>query len=254
MLLLISGVAFFDCIGQSTERHFTQKELPAKCFIYLMNGEIYNGIVYTDNGKQITAALTNGTNARYDYIDILKFHKESSGISASGDSRFHYNKGFFAHFVVALNSFSDNATVVTQLTIGTRLNKRISVGGGYSVDGYEIDFSQIALRQFNILALYGYGRYNITSGRLRTYGFTRIGWGLSLDNFREDYEGGISLSGGVGIILSSKRKLRWLLELGINSQKVTGEFRGRDNNGQDIMVQFDSFLQRPLLKIGLEFQ
>ena len=264
LLLLFMGVAFF-LSAQSPDRHFGKKQLPAKSWIFLKDNSLLNAIVLKDNGEFLDVLDGEGMERKLSYADIDRFQREKGLVTPVKQGRYHYDSGFFAHYFASINISGQAFTGVSQFVAGLKLREsRFSLGLGYGFDSYHDTFGGVIDQDFIFASLSLYTRYDLTDFRTRFYLYNRVGWGIGLDEINninfgglsdDKYSGGWNVSPGVGVVFASKRRFRFIMELGMVSQWVDGNYIEIDPfTNREIDAVYDNILIRPTLKIGLEYQ
>lgn len=264
LLLLFSGVAFF-LNAQSTGKHFEKNELPAKSWIFKKDNTYLNAVVLKDNGEFLNIIDGKGKALRLSYDEIERFKREKGLVSPVSKGRFHYDSGLFAHYFASINISGQAFTGVSQFVLGHKFKKsRFSMGLGLGFDSYHDTFGDVIDQDFIFTSLSLYTRYDLTDFRARLYLYNRLGWGIGLDNIDnvnfeiesdDRYSGGWNVSPGIGVSFASKRRFRFIMELGMVSQWTEGNYVEIDPfTNREFIGFYDNVLIRPTLKIGLEYQ
>jgi len=139
---------------------------------------------------------------------------------------------------------------------GWRFNKRWSVANGI---GSEFNVSQVGgfSIETNYSSYFLYGRYYITDSRPRLFAYSRLGFGTGQTGETEtnnDNKGGIQFQGGAGLHFASRKRARFIISLGYYLQKANGTQFFLDGFGNEVKIDFDILITRPILKLGIEFR
>ena len=251
--------------AQRSNRHFQATDLPAKSWIYKTDDSIINAIILKDNGSELNILDGKGAKLSLPYSKVKGFKKENSLVSPVAKGRFHYDSGLFAHYFLSINISGQAFTGVSQVVAGYRAKKsRLAWGIGAGFDSYSDRFGDAIDQDFIFASLSLYTRYDLTNFRSRFYLYNRLGWGIGLDNITntnllipsdDNYSGGWNVSPGIGVTFASKRKFRFIMELGMVSQWVNGNYIEIDPfTNREVSAVYENILIRPTLKIGIEYQ
>jgi hypothetical protein len=142
------------------------------------------------------------------------------------------------------------------MLIGYRFNKKWTAAIGV---GSEFNSSQVGgfLIETAFAAYFLYGRYYFNDGRLRFFAYSRLGYGAGQAEDPEtniNNTGGIQWQGGGGIHFASRKNARFIISWGYYLQKTSGTQYFLDDFGNEVKVDFDMLIQRPILKLGVEFR
>lgn len=264
MLFLISGIASpFLKAQDSNKKFFKKSDLPNKSWVYEKDGEPIWAIVTKDNGTELSYIDKNGQKKKISYESIKKVKQGAGKVTHSKNGKFFYDEGFFFTIFASLN-LGGPETGTAQGIIGFKPTNRLRLGLGFGMDSFSDEFgfnrNETVFfdnnQNFFFYSLFGYGRYDFLTKGPRVYAFSRVGYGKGIDfNAWEDvFSNGANVHGGLGMCFGGRSNMRLVTEFGFAVQKVSGEFRVRDQlTNQDITSIYNSTLIRPQLKIGVQF-
>ncbi len=218
----------------------------------------YVGEVIDNDDETITMDLDSGARI---VIPRNRIRKVTTGTNKlyHPKGKFHYTKGFFFSFSVAMNPFiateQGGITEHSDLLIGWRFNKDLSLAIGFgselsstNVGGFEVD------TWFNSYFLYG--RYYLADWRHRPYTYARIGYGTGPDQEFEAGRHGGGLQGqvGVGFHFASRRKSKFNISIGYHFQKTEGGQSFLDTFGNEVDIDYNLLIREAILKFTYEFR
>ncbi|MDG2450356.1 MAG: hypothetical protein P8M34_11980 [Saprospiraceae bacterium] len=138
------------------------------------------------------------------------------------------------------------------LTLGYRLNPRFYLGiqGGKE----NILNAQPLLWQTDGIWPIGiYGRYYPLKTKLRPYVSTRVGYAFIDDKFNTMKSGGMNILPGIGIHFPSRNGLHFHISLHQYFQKTQGTSEMDIGMQNPIVINYDLWYNRSVVKIGVEF-
>ncbi len=238
------------CYGQKT----------TEVMVYCNDGSIYRGELVGEDDKTLQIVIEQDT------LNVSKVRVKA--VREAGDylfhpkGKFHDTKGFFwsmnlGFSTAGLFTEQDMTSGHFELLFGYRFNKRWTIASGL---GSELNTSQIGefLIETGFSSYFLYGRYYFTDGRPRLFAYSRLGFGAG--QAAEDAEtninnkGGIQWQAGGGIHFASRKNARFIISWGYYLQKTSGTQFFLDDFGNEVKVDFDMLIQRPILKLGIEFR
>lgn len=167
------------------------------------------------------------------------------------EGRYHFKKGFFVFASLGLSP-SNNHTSQSDIRLGWRKNKKWSHGLGFGSARVDAQISGIYLNH-RFTPVYAYSRYYLSNSGVRPYVHTSVGYGF-LENIPwQDTNGGLYFSPAFGIHLPSRGKVKWHFIISQYMQNTTGGQEFFDNRGFPVVTRYDLWLNRTVIKIGLEF-
>jgi len=247
-VLILTMVVSIDCFGQESD----------EAMIYCRDGSVYRGMIVSENSKTIRIVTIENDTLSVSQANVKK-------VKRSGDYLFHSKgkthdiNGFFWAINIGFNAAGmftgeEIGSEHFELLFGWRFNKQWSVASGI---GSEFNFNQIGgfSVQTNFSSFFLYGRYYFTDGRPRLFAYSRLGVGIGQSNETQtlDNAGGIQWQGGGGVHFASRKRARFIISLGYYMQKTNGTQFFLDGFGNEVKVDFDILITRPILKLGIEF-
>ncbi len=246
--LLILAISA-HCYGQKTS------EALVKC----RDGSVYRGKLIKEDDKVLQ--IVNSTK---DTIHVLRSRVKK--VYRSGDYLIHSNgkmhdtNGFFWGINIGFNAANlfnadDLRSEHLELLFGWRFNKRWTIGNGF---GSEFNTSEVGgfIVESTFASLFLYGRYYITDNRQRLFAYSRIGIG-TIPAEEEEINtnvGGIQWQGGLGVHFASRKRGRFIISLGYYLQKTNGIQFYLDDFGNEVKIDYDLLITRPIIKLGIEFR
>ncbi len=227
--------------------------------VYCKDGSIYKGEITAESDQTLSLVIFT-----LDTLELQKFMirriKRAEDNLLLPDGRTHPTKGLFFSAKLGLNlgsafSAEDLPSVHMELMMGHRLNRRWTVAGGLGAENNSIDVGGFVV-ETEFVSFFGYGRYYITNSRRRLFTYGRVGYGFGE---KEDNTDRITQSGGwngqigAGFHFPSRRSTTFVISLGYYVQMTNGTEIFLDSMGSEVLVDYDVFIQRPLLKVGVEF-
>jgi hypothetical protein len=231
-----------------------------EAMIYCRDGSVYRGKIIREDEEVIQIV-----DFAKDTLQIAKTRVKK--IKKSEDYLFHSNgkmhdiKGYFwsinfgfsaANIFTSENLRSEHL----EFLFGWRFNKRWSVATGI---GSEFNFSQVGgfPIETTFTSLFLYGRYYVTDYRRRLFAYSRLGVGFVPTEEIEtnvNNTGGIQWQGGGGIHFSSRKHARFIISLGYYLQKANGIQFFLDDFGNEVKIDYNLLITRPILKVGIELR
>jgi len=248
--LLILTVSV-HCYGQQS------KEVLVKC----RDGSVYRGKFIKEDKTTLQIVNSNKDTIHLFRFTVKKVYKSGDYLIHS-NGKMHDTNGFFWGINIGFNA--DNAFTADELRsehleimFGWRFNKRWTVANGI---GSEFNTSQIGgfIVESTFASLFLYGRYYFTDNRQRLFAFSRLGIGSTIasdeSQSNNNNTGGFQFQGGVGVHFSSRRKARFIISLGYYLQNTNGTQFFLDDFGNEVKIEYNILITRPIIKVGIEFR
>ena len=231
----------------------------SEAIIYCRDGSVFRGEIIQENHSGIRLVT-------FDQDTVFVAGSRVKKVLRSGDYLFHSNgrmhdtKGFFWAINLGFNAVGFfNPEVVRsehfELLFGWRFNKRWTVANGI---GGEFNSSDIGgfVVETTFSSYFLYGRYYLTDNRQRVFVHSRIGFGSGSSDENENVNnaGGMNWQGGLGVHFAARKRARFILSLGYYFQKTKGTQFFLDGFGNEVKIDFDMLITRPILKFGIEFR
>lgn len=218
------------------------------------NGSIYLGQKLSERDGLIKLRLPTS-----DTITVNRFTGatiyDSNNAVVFSDGKFFLTKGYFwsTNFGFSVNR---GETAHLDLLFGQHINPKLDLAIGF---GSEFNESRVAGFSFDsqVITLFGYGRYYITSMKPRVFAFAKLGYGFAADESTEgiprEHFGGINAKYGLGVQFASRNKSKFQLTLGHYFQKTSGQESFLDLIGNEIETEFDILIKRLVVTFGWDF-
>ena len=254
--LLRLGFAFFliltisvHCYGQKS------KEALVKC----RDGSIYRGKLIKEDNTILQIVDSTKDTIHVSRSRVKKVYR-SGDYLIHPNGKMHDTNGFFWGINVGFNAANvfnpdDLRSEHLEIMFGWRFNKKWTVANGF---GSEFNTSQVGgfIVESTFASLFLYGRYYITDNRQRIFAYSRIGIG-TIPTEEDDINnniGGFQWQGGGGVHFASRRRARFIISLGYYLQKANGTQFFLDDFGNEVKIDYDILISRPVLKLGIEFR
>lgn len=236
-------------------------ELPKPAHAIMKSGKRHEGKIVSEGGYYLTFVTDKGDTLEIDFRDVKAIHIKRKDITYYKNGRGHYNKGLFLSYMSGNRFHEDSPILSRSLMIGHKFNRRVAVGGGLSLDLFFINFNDAIDREFIFLTPFVYGRYNMLVKNKRLFASLRVGHGLGggvqLNESRTNYyKANFNAMPSLGVVFASRRFFRFVFEYGLAIQHVDGEYDSVANRGSvgRVIGSFNTWMIRPMLKLGLEFR
>ena len=244
-------------------RHYLggSRLLPREAFVYLRGGTVINGTIISGEHHFLTIIDENDMKIEVDPSTIRRIQTKRKGLTYYKKQRGHYNSGYFITYLSGNNISNQNYSLIRELMLGRRHNKRLSYGAGLGLNILGLSLNNILREEFVFLSPFIYGRYNLTTGNKRFFTSAKVGYGLAPNlgidqNLSNNYNASFNFMPSIGMTFAAKRSLRFVVEYGLNFQKVSGSYDRATwfGNGTRVTGSYESLLIRPMLKLGIEFK
>ena len=232
-----------------------------RAVVYLYDGSIYMGEVLSIEGNTIEMELSTNNTISFPRSRTRKLIYAKNALIFN-NGKYLGRKGFFCGLNIGFNfgdviadRDSSRRSEHIELLLGHKPNLRWAFGLGL---GYEFNESRLAgfdvETEFSSLSLYG--RYYITKTKARLFAHTRVGYGFGNDNEEsaDANQGGFQIYGGVGLHFASRKSTKFMLSLNAYVQKTNGVKFFLDHFGNEVITNYDIWVRRPILKLGVEFE
>ena len=237
-----------------------ESELPKAAYAVLKSGDKYNGEIISQSGYYLTFVTDQKDTMNLDFRDVKAIHVKKKDITYYKRGRGHYDKGIYLSYMSGNRFHDDSPALSRSLMIGHKFNKKVSVGAGLSLDIFLINFNEAVSREFIFFTPFVYGRYNLFGGNKRVFASMRLGHalgtGIQLNESRSNfYKANLNAMPSLGVVFASRRYFRFVLEYGLAIQHVNGEYDSVSLAGVGRVIgSFDTWMIRPMLKLGIEFR
>ena len=224
-----------------------------RAIVYYRDGSVFIGRIVAEDVFALQLAISTGDTIRVELNEARKVLRSTRDILVASRGKFFYTKGMFTSFGLGGGGGDDTATLL-DLMIGRRIDEKYSVAVGTGLHYYSFFFGNFwADTQF--IPVYGYGRYYLGRKNTRPFVFATAGYGFPSGTlFFGNFAGGFQGRLGVGINWASRKKLRWLLTLSQTVQNVRGSAANTDPFNNLVLYNYDLWLNRVVVKLGLEFR
>ncbi len=254
LLMIIKNVFkfrwyFFILICFLTTQSNAQDNRPIdKSIIYLKNGSIYIGDIIEEDDDKIKMEINDSEMTIY--RSEIKRMLYAEDILLYQNGKFHMLSGFYGSMSSSSAIDGDGFSSHIEMLLNYRINDRLSVGVNVGFENNEVIISGFDIdTQFTSIGINA--KYYITNTRKRIFLYSRLAQGISeLTDGRDVHTNGINIQNGIGVTFSSRKMSKFQLALGFFSQKTEGTQYSEDVLGQEIKIDYDIWIARPLLKIG----
>ena len=246
LILAVSGL----CFGQKV----------ADAMIYVKDGSVYRGVIIREDANIIQFITLEKDTVSLPKASVKKIKRSEDYLLLSNGKMYDIN-GFFWSINLgftpnALFTLDDTRSEHFEVLFGWRINKQWSVGNGI---GSEFNVSQVGgfSVETTFTSLFLYGRYYFTDSRPRIFAYSRLGVGVvgqTETSETNNSQGGIQWQAGGGVHFASRRNARFIISLGYYLQKANGTQFFLDDFGNEVKIDFDILITRPILKLGIEFR
>lgn len=235
-----------------TTQLIAQNQPINKSIIYLKNGSIYIGDIIEEEPEKIKMEVNGAVMTIYLSEAKRVLHAEDILLYPNG--KFHLLKGFYGSMSSSSAIGTDGFSSHIEILLNYRIDKRLSVGASLGFENNEVIISGFDIdTQFTSVGVNA--KYYLTDTRKRIFLYSRLAHGIpELTQGSDVHTGGINIQNGVGVTFSSRKMSKFQLALGFFSQKTEGTRYLEDGLGQEIKIDYDLWISRPLLKIGFELR
>lgn len=248
--------AWFFCLVVSV---FCYGQKTTEVMIYSNDGSVYRGEIIDEDNKTIQIVSSQDT-LTISKTRVKKIRNAEDHLFYS-KGKMHDTKGFFwsmnlGFSTAGLFTGQDIGSEHFELLFGYRFDKQWTIAGGL---GSELNTSQVGgfPVETGFSSYFLYGRYYFTNGRPRLFAYSRLGFGAGQTGETEtniNNNGGMQWQGGAGVHFASRKNARFIISWGYYLQKTSGTQFFLDDFGNEVKVDFDMLIQRPILKLGIEFR
>ena len=227
--------------------------------IYLHDGSVVRGKIVEDNDFFIRTVVQTGDTLTigYKYIDQSKESKKSTfHVASPRPKTFRTEGSFFLVTIGASDGQGIHSSLNSSLTVGKRLSGRLNLGGGvgYDINEFTIGYNYLRGHFFHI---HGFARYYLNKSKTRWYLSNQLGYSFAQSHqqyqvFDHDIEGGIFLSGGVGVHFSSRQKFRFIVEPFVLYQQSSG-YIAFDSFNDVVETNYRKQFLNFGIRVGIEF-
>ncbi len=231
-----------------------------EAMIYSRDGSVYRGKIIKENAKIIQFVTLEKDTVSLPAKSVKKIKRSEDYLFLS-NGRMYDIKGFFWAINLgftpnSLFTSDDTRSEHFEALFGWRINKQWTIGNGV---GSEFNISQVGgfSVETTFTSLFLYGRYYFTDSRPRIFAFSRLGVGVvgqTETTETNNSQGGVQWQGGGGVHFASRRNTRFIISLGYYLQKANGTQLFLDDFGNEVKIDFDILITRPILKLGIEFR
>lgn len=236
------------CFGQEEEK--TTRKLELK------DGSVLVGEVIEDNDFHVKIVIETGDTLTVGYKNIGRQGKSRSQKKAERtypDNNYFFNIGLYGQL-------GESSSSEVAAHVGKRMNSRLNLGLNFTYLERSDFITNLFVRQ-NLLNIGAYTRYYLTDKKPKIFVDGTLGYGFDLSQNNGDFfpisegeqKGGIMGRATVGIHLASRKKLTWLINFGVEINKVSGDVSGFDPFGGQVRTVYNKEYTSPILGFMLEF-
>lgn len=239
---------------------FNQEPAPYPAYIFLKDGIVIDGQVVKGKNKEIKIITSQSDTLMRDEDEIKKIQKKKKGLTYYKNRRGHFNSGIFINCMSGNRFQLDSRARTRQLMIGYRHNQRVSYGIGLSLDLFERRLHKEVKKKFEILNPFLYGRFKFNNGINKLFVSARAGHAIfnsreHIDGPGGSYKSGFNFTPSIGVVFASKRYVRFVMELGMVIQEISGhENEAISFGSEDISFEYDLLIIKPMLKFGIDLR
>lgn len=218
------------------------------------NGSIYLGQKLSEKDGLMKLRIPTGDTISVNRFTGAKIYDSNNAVVFS-DGKYFLTDGYFwsTNFGFSINR---GETAHLDILFGQRVNPKLDIAIGL---GSEFNESSVGGFSFDtqVVTLFGYGRYFITSLKPRLFAFGKLGYGFAAEetqaNIPREHVGGINAKYGVGVQFASRNKSKFQITLGHYFQKTSGQEFFLDLIGNEIETEFDILIKRLVVSFGWDF-
>ncbi len=228
-----------------------------KAFFYYGDGSVFIGEVVQEDFKNTRLLLITGDTITLDNYFIKRSWRN---LLSFPNGKFHFTKGFFFSYwqggAIAEANRAGSSTQ-TEMILGYRLNAQWAVGGGLGVYINQIGLNPVnngfLVLDASCYNFYAYGRYYPWEKKIRPFASLKLGAGSSID-FGNNFESQFHIQPGIGLNFPARKGIRFVLSLNQYIQQVRGDQFRIDGFSNPVLLDYNLWLNRTVLKFGVEFK
>jgi len=173
-------------------------------------------------------------------------------VSIYNNARFHYKKGVLLNYSMGFARLHYN----TDFSLNMRFDNRFEIGIGLGFHYNELDFRTSSSSHWltvNSIPFFAQGKYILNDGNKRfylrgklAYAYNKLpSWNIiSINN-------GVMLDGALGLMVSTKRRFKYYLELSQYTCSASGTLENFETNAISD-IDFDVWFNRVVFTLGIE--
>jgi hypothetical protein len=228
-----------------------------KAFFYYKDGSVFIGNIVEENFRTTRLLLVTGDTITLDNYFVKRSWRD---LLSFPNGKFHFTRGFFFSYwqggaIAGANQ--SNTSAQTEMILGYRLNSQWAVGGGLGVYANQIGLNAVTnsflIVDASCFNFYAYGRYYPWEKKIRPFASLKLGAGSAI-NFGTTLASQFHIQPGIGLNFPARKGTRFVLSLSQYLQQVRGNQFSIDSFSNPVLLDYNIWLNRTVLKFGVEFK
>ena len=248
-LLFIFATFHFSALSQIEQEN--------RAIIYYFDGSVFIGTIVEEDPLQIVMLAATLDTLHLNKAYIKKAIRNTTNALIHRGGKFHYKKGLFWSISTTLGGGSiesETASFHQDFIMGWRFNKKWSAALGMGIHFNDANFNGIWTTN-HFMPAYVYGRYYLTDKRVRIFAASKVGYGFpSQIAWSDSHSGGVLFQPEIGFHFASRKTARFILSIGQYIQNTKGDNVFFDQFGNAVNSRFSLWLNRTVLRAGIEFR
>jgi len=173
-------------------------------------------------------------------------------VSIYNNARFHYKKGFLINYSMGFSYIHYN----TDFSLNMRFDNRFELGLGLGFHYNELDFITSSSSHWltvNSIPFFAQGKYILNDGTKRFYLRGKLGY--SYNKFASwdisNVKNGVMLDGALGLMVSSKKRFKYYLELSQYTSSISGTLENSEPTAISD-IDFNVWFNKIVFTLGIE--
>ncbi|MEE9374689.1 MAG: hypothetical protein V3V00_16660 [Saprospiraceae bacterium] len=244
---------------------FSQKNRINKDILEHKDGSVYIGTIIEESDWLVLFWSEVTDTIEVNKLHLARITRDASSYNAKNakptlntrklvtfKERSHKKAGYFVTFDIGVVT-GQEVHWHSNLTLGKRVSPRFSVGVQGGKENTKV-INNFDWRTDGFWVIGAYGRYYLLDTNIRPYVSGRIGYGFLNSDFFRNKKGGLGFVPSIGIHFSSRNNFRILVSVHQSIQKSSGSSTFNiDNFGNSLSYSYDTWLNRTVFKVGIEF-
>ena len=219
-----------------------------------VDGSKFIGKIISENEDNLLMVASTGDTLHLRQI-LVRSIQRPSDIILYNNGKYHWSKGPFATFTFGFTPSTYISNHV-DLVVGYKFRQRYAAGLGVGIDYNDAEVAGLFMYH-DFVSFFGYGRYSLGRQNARFFVDAKLGYGFANEDIwfePHSFNGGIHFRPGIGMLLASRNKFRFLLGIHQYIQQASGRFTQLDLGGSQIEADYSLLYNRTMVRLAVEFR